>query len=388
MKKAPHVMISSTFFDLKQVRANLARFLEEQLGCIPLISEWPSFPVDPDVNTIENCRMRVEREADVLILIIGGRYGVVDSTSSKSVTNIEYLAARAKGIPIYAFVERKVLEVLPVWRKNKKGDYSSIVDDARVLDFVDEVRELHKVWMREFDLADEIVEALRAQFAYLTLQGARLTQRAHDGAEYAVLRDLQGVPLRIALERPPGWEYKLFAELLLQEVGTRRDLRERLRLGLIDGPYESVSMQSFFSWAEVRMAELNRICAALMTLGNEELKRALGPMGEPGDLGLLVFTARSVSKLYQEALEWGLRIRRVVCEEDLASIVRTMEEFPNDILAKIESFGPLLRREIDSLVEASIRGEPVGTASLALSLEIPGVDEFTKATDRLRRKLR
>jgi hypothetical protein len=46
-------MISSTFFDLKQVRADLARFLEKELGCSPLVSEWSSFPIDPDADTIE-----------------------------------------------------------------------------------------------------------------------------------------------------------------------------------------------------------------------------------------------------------------------------------------------------------------------------------------------
>jgi len=387
MTTAPHVMISSTFFDLKQVRSDLARFLGEQLGCIPLVSEWPSFPIDPDVNTIENCRRRVEHEADVLILIIGGRYGSVDSTSSRSVTNIEYLTARAKGIPVYVFVERKVMSVLSVWRANKTGDFSSVVDDHRVFDFVEEVRDLHKVWMREFDLANEIVEALRAQFAYLTLQGALLTQRARDGREYSTIRGLSGAPLRVALEQPPGWEYKLFAEVLIQEVGARRNLREQLRLGITHGPFEGLAMEDFHSWGKVRVEELVRILEALKTLGNKELKRALGPMGESGDIEHLVFTARSIADLYQEAIEWGLRIRRVVPKEDVNCVVRTMEGFADDILEKLEAFGPLVLQEIDSLVEASRRGELVGTGSVILNLELPGLDEFTKAMAQLRQKL-
>src|SRR6202035_1320339 len=387
MTTAPNVMISSTFFDLKQVRSDLARFLGEQLGCIPLVSEWPSFPIDPDVNTIENCRRRVEHEADVLILIIGGRYGSVDSTSSRSVTNIESMPARAKGMPGFVFVERKVMSFLSVWRANKTGDFSSVVDDHRVFDFVEEGRDLHKVWMREFDLATEIVEALRAQFAYLTLQGALLTQRARDGREYSTIRGLSGAPLRVALEQPPGWEYKLFAEVLIQEVGARRNLREQLRLGITHGPFEGLAMEDFHSWGKVRVEELVRILEALKTLGNKELKRALGPMGESGDIEHLVFTARSIADLYQEAIEWGLRIRRVVPKEDVNCVVRTMEGFADDILEKLEAFGPLVLQEIDSLVEASRRGELVGTGSVILNLELPGLDEFTKAMAQLRQKL-
>jgi len=380
-------MISSTFFDLKQVRADLARFLEEQLGYAPLISEWSSFPIDPDVNTIENCRRRVELDADVLILLIGGRYGAVDSSSSKSVTNIEYLAARAKGIPIYAFVERKVLAALPFWKANKGGDFSSAVDDSRVFDFVEEVRNVHKVWSIEFDLADEVIKALRSQLAYLTLQGARLVQQARDSREHSILRELSGNSLRIALEKPPGWEYKLFAEALIQGIEARRSLKEQMRLGIARGPYETVTIDGFSSWCNVRMAELNRVVAALSTLWNQELQRALGPEGEPGDLELLVFIAHSAAELYQEALEWGLRIRRVVSEEDVGPLVRIMEGFADDILEKLETYGPLVVREIDSLIEAGRRGEPA-TGSVTMHINLPGSAEFSQAATRLEQKLR
>jgi hypothetical protein len=118
------------------------------------------------------------------------------------------------------------------------------------------------------------------------------------------------------------------------------------------------------------------------------LKRALGPKGVPGDTELLVFVARSIGGLYQEALEWGLRIRRVVSEEDLSPVVRTMEEFVNDILEKNVAFGPLVLREISRLEEASRRREPVSTGSVILSLQITGIDKFTKAADHLTKKLK
>lgn len=59
MNTAPTIMVSSTFYDLRQIRKDLDVFISEDLGYIPLLSELPSFPVDPDVDTIENCRRRV-----------------------------------------------------------------------------------------------------------------------------------------------------------------------------------------------------------------------------------------------------------------------------------------------------------------------------------------
>jgi hypothetical protein len=387
MNTVPQVMISSTFFDLKQVRANLASFLERELGYMPLASEWPSFPIDPDTDTIENCRRRVEREADVLVLIIGGRYGFVDSSAAKSVTNLEYLAARAKRIPIYAFVERRVLALAPVWQATKNGDFSGVVDDPRVFEFVHEVRDLHKVWMREFELAGEIVEALRAQFAYLTLQGARLAQRSVDSRESYLLRELSGAPLRIVLEKPRFWEHRLLAESLIQELELRRGMREQKRLGLTFGERENVTVDEFPTWSEIRMAELQRVNESLDRLLNAEVQRAFGPEGEPGDAGLLLFVARSVASLYQEALEWALRVRRVVAENRLQAVIRKMESFPDDILEKIESFGPLVLREVDSIEESLRKGESPLPRSVILETRLRGIEECSRELKLLSRKI-
>src|SRR4051794_26361281 len=108
MSAPPGVMVSSTFYDLKQVRLDLTRFIADDLGYTPLLSELPSFPVDPDLDTIENCRARVERDADIFVLIVGARYGSIDSATLKSVTNLEFLSARQKGIPIFAFIEKGI----------------------------------------------------------------------------------------------------------------------------------------------------------------------------------------------------------------------------------------------------------------------------------------
>lgn len=89
----PRVFVSSTFFDLGEVRDQMRQFIDS-LGYEPLLSEHHTFPVDPSVDAIENCRRLVERDADILLLIVGTRYGSRLPESTRSVTNMEYLAAR------------------------------------------------------------------------------------------------------------------------------------------------------------------------------------------------------------------------------------------------------------------------------------------------------
>src|SRR5882757_1392045 len=105
---APKVFLSSTCYDLRQVREDIETAVTG-LGLCPLRSEAESFPIDPTLTTVENCQKVVRESADILVLVIGGRYGSVDSGSGKSITNLEYLAAKTKGIPVYAFVDQQVL---------------------------------------------------------------------------------------------------------------------------------------------------------------------------------------------------------------------------------------------------------------------------------------
>lgn len=46
--KRPALFVSSTCYDLKQVRSDIRQFLED-LGLEPLLSEFDSFPINPDL---------------------------------------------------------------------------------------------------------------------------------------------------------------------------------------------------------------------------------------------------------------------------------------------------------------------------------------------------
>lgn len=76
--RIPCVVVSSTFYDLRQIRADLEEFISSELGYSPLLLEFSSFPVDPDRSTIDNCKAQVEKHSHILVLIIGGRLGCVE----------------------------------------------------------------------------------------------------------------------------------------------------------------------------------------------------------------------------------------------------------------------------------------------------------------------
>lgn len=64
--RKPSIFVSSTCYDLKQIRRDIREFIEADLGYEAILSEYDSFPIDPDKDTINNCLRVVEQRADIL----------------------------------------------------------------------------------------------------------------------------------------------------------------------------------------------------------------------------------------------------------------------------------------------------------------------------------
>ncbi|MET0396153.1 MAG: DUF4062 domain-containing protein [Longimicrobiaceae bacterium] len=380
---SPAVMVSSTFYDLRQIRADLGCFLEDDLGYRALLSEHRSFPVDPDADTIENCRRRVEQDADLFVLVIGGRYGYVDPNSLKSITNLEYLVAQRKGIPIYAFVEKSVLSVLPVWAKNPQADFSDVVSDTRVFEFIQRVRSEDKIWMHEFEIAQEIIQTLRLQLAYLMRDG--LQQRLQFlKLDNQFPRDLHGKALRLALEKPDAWEHRLFGQVLTDQVGEHGDLRKDHHLGLIFGSGDHLALEQVAPWMQARMEEIQRLVQAVNVVLGDNLQESLGPPGEPGSVEAIVDTARKAGAIYRAAINWSLHVLRAHVPECFRSAVVEMARMTDDLIEKVETFGPLILKEVEESLAAPWDG-PQRVLNLVLTISLSNQEAFATALDEAKR---
>ena len=101
--RLPNVFLSSTMYDLSELRAQLRQFVEE-LGWRAVMSEHDSFPIDANQTTVENSRRNVRENADVFVMVVGARYGSIDVDADKSLTNLEFIEAQTRGVPVYVFV--------------------------------------------------------------------------------------------------------------------------------------------------------------------------------------------------------------------------------------------------------------------------------------------
>lgn len=157
--------LSSTGYDLTHARARLVEFLKS-INHVALAHEQASFGVTPGKHSHDACLDQVD-EADFLVLIIGGRRGGTYVGSERSITNEEYLRARKRSIPILVFVRDDVWKARRLYARNPDGDFSSVVDDVRVFDFIDRVTsESEDNWIRTFNTVEDIVVILREQFSF------------------------------------------------------------------------------------------------------------------------------------------------------------------------------------------------------------------------------
>jgi len=171
---SPKVFVSSTCFDLGEIREQLKRFIQS-FGFEPILSENGDVFYHPDLHTHEACVNEVSN-CQLFILLIGGRFGgeyVADK--DKSITNAEYVAARESGIPVFTYVRNGVLSNHHIYQQNKKKpfvssiEYPAIEKQKYALDifsFVDEVRRapINNAF-EGFDGFPDIENHLRKQWA-------------------------------------------------------------------------------------------------------------------------------------------------------------------------------------------------------------------------------
>lgn len=386
MTTAPSVIVSSTCYDLRQIRADLADFLQEEMGYIPLLSGLPSFPVDPDQTAVENCRKRVENNVDLMVLVIGGRYGSIDPRSDKSITNLEFLVARSKGIPVYAFVDKQVLTILPLWGKNPKADFFNVVDSPRLFEFVQLVRDQEKVWTQPFETALDIVKALRCQFAFLFHDSLALRRCLLRTEMPNYLKSLGSKSIRLALEKPPYWEYKLFLQSWQDEIDRRSDLLFEYQQNLRLQSAESVSINDAIGWFQTRLHELQGWVASGTLLVNEALQNALGPPGVPGDAEKIVQISIKLGDTVENFLMWARRLRCVHIDEPFVEVTKEAAHFVDNAITELVTFPTEKLRCIEEALAGAHDGEH-RVLTMTLVLDLANVEAFNAAIAKAERQL-
>ena len=132
----PRIFLSSTIQDLSHIRDALRATIEE-IGYEPVMSEHGEVGYLPDQTAEESCYSSLE-QCDVLVAVIGRRYGSIGK-DSKSVTQNEVRTARDIGIPVYCFIDRDAATELRTLDANPDLKLPSFDNPLALSEFVREV---------------------------------------------------------------------------------------------------------------------------------------------------------------------------------------------------------------------------------------------------------
>jgi len=186
---APIVFVSSTCYDLTDLRAELGAWLQKDGFIVKLSDNLDSgFEVDPLLNKIETCLQNVRRSDIVLFIFdrfygkpLGGKYG------EKSATHVEFEEAVREKKGLFHFARRGTWIDFTQWRR--KGDsfplhWVDTEQHEQFFKFLSEVDDLHNKeerndWVDVFEKSPDLrmVVAERLYRRYPALAGARALTR-------------------------------------------------------------------------------------------------------------------------------------------------------------------------------------------------------------------
>ncbi len=173
----PRIFISSTFYDLKYIREDLANFVRAH-DYEPVLFEDGDIGYKPGDNLDISCYESM-KNSDMVILIIGSEYGSAASGEEKdefaeylSVTRKEFRTAIDSGIPILVMIDKKVMTEYGVYeanydtieRENREMKFPS-TKNINIFRFVKEVKSIVTLPIQEFEKSADIKVFISKQWA-------------------------------------------------------------------------------------------------------------------------------------------------------------------------------------------------------------------------------
>lgn len=161
----PRIFISSTFYDLRQIRVELDKFIES-LGYEPVRNEEGDILYGKEESLQSYCYKEIEN-VDILISIIGSRYGssaATEKSQEYSVSQMELKTALSENKHVFVFIDKNVATEYETYTLNKGNPNVNYkyVDNPNIYKFIEEIKSLpNNNNIKDFETADDITSYLR-----------------------------------------------------------------------------------------------------------------------------------------------------------------------------------------------------------------------------------
>jgi len=164
----PRIFVSSTYYDLRHIRSDIERFIKEQ-GYEPILNEQGNIAYGKDDKLEDYCYKEINN-VDILVSIIGGRYGSESKNENNSVSQMELKTAYDLNKQVYIFIEKSVYNEYHFYLNNKENDTTkyTYADNVKIHQFIEFVESLpNNNTIHGFETSADISSFLKEQWAGL-----------------------------------------------------------------------------------------------------------------------------------------------------------------------------------------------------------------------------
>lgn len=162
------VFVSSTYYDLQHVRNDLYNFLSS-MGYEAVMHERGGVAYSQDVPLEQSCYDELSL-CDIVICVIGNKYGTESDIGNYSITLEELQKAIKAKKKVYTYIVKDVYIENGTYQRNaSKGSFeSAYVDNIKIHEFITELKKTVKNNpILPFDSVDEIITNLKVQLSGL-----------------------------------------------------------------------------------------------------------------------------------------------------------------------------------------------------------------------------
>jgi hypothetical protein len=194
--------------------------------------------------------------------------------------------------------------------------------------------------------------------------------------------------------RPDGWEYLLFAAVLLEG---KESLEMKWRDHEVPPFVKPVVFSSVSEATSYLSSEFQRLAglteAMMRVFPSEVQEEAFGAPGSPGEPVRIEHFATRIVQTYGEILDWAATLRAVEGPDVLRPAIEIAPSMADQPLSEFREFVDVAVREIDR-VPAFIAGHRDGDGplsidlTLTISLDQAIMDEFHRRLKQARQKMR
>ncbi len=300
---APRIFVSSTAYDLGHVRGQL-RSAIQALAFEPVLSEYSDILYDPRDGAQLSCIKEIAT-CDALVLVVGSRFGSnanssalaevdddlismldgrsaaqIDSVAPISVTQLELLKAVEDQIPVFAFVEERLLHDHSTYLRNRSKSFAGEIEFASI---------------SQPEYAEYI-------FSFLDFLQARVVNNAIfpfsriEDIEVTLKRQWASLFQRLLAETRMASNNRRQVDALSEQLD---DLKIAILSSIGDGPSREVARATI---------QFRLVIEALRSIGHPDLRAAI----ERGDSWEQVLATAEVVEVLDEPSDESRRLSRVL----------------------------------------------------------------------------